>query len=516
MNVHDPAARLSLPDLLSTSTSLFERVHEPLLPGAPGRRGLSVRYVHRKPGRGLAVTYTVYAWPAAGGPRACLRIHPGQTTQLVSLTLDEHALDGPWIRFSAGQVHQAPVEVQPPGVVRVRDLGLCVQAFPADSGLPALAASCTPTAQGPLWQALQSAACAQLGDDAWRLVAARAEPVRYKPANRCVLRYHLTLEHPHVRGHEPSAHRTLTLFGKVYADLHQACFLEAMMQRLYEEQRGLRAGTRAGHSAAAPFLLRPLGLVAALGLRLDAAVQPTDGHAEPVRTGLQVLRPRLLRGRAGGITMVDIPRQELRSAALALARLHTSAVRPTEKPPRTGAQEAKRACKRAQVIAARYPAQAQAALRLAQQLAAHLERVHPDVYRPAHGGFKASQLLLQGPHVVMVDFDGFCLADPALDVAYFLAYLRPSGLWYHRPGLRQWLEAAAGVFAGAYRTAMLERGVAHAVIDGILDRARLYEAALLFKIVTRRIHRLNSSRPQELSAMLGEIATCLAGDTRRY
>ena len=35
MNVHDPDARLSIPDLLSMGTSLFERVHELLLPGAP-------------------------------------------------------------------------------------------------------------------------------------------------------------------------------------------------------------------------------------------------------------------------------------------------------------------------------------------------------------------------------------------------------------------------------------------------------------------------------------------------
>jgi hypothetical protein len=65
MHLHDPAAWLSLPDLLSTSTSLFERVHEPLLPGAQEPRGLSVRYVRRKPGCGLALTYTVYARPSA-------------------------------------------------------------------------------------------------------------------------------------------------------------------------------------------------------------------------------------------------------------------------------------------------------------------------------------------------------------------------------------------------------------------------------------------------------------------
>ncbi|HKO25671.1 MAG TPA: phosphotransferase [Chloroflexota bacterium] len=514
MTGHDPDAGLSIPDLLSTATSLFEHLHGPLLPGGQGPQGLSVRYLRRKPGRGLAVIYDVHALPAGSRPRVTPRARPGHHTRSMSLTLDEQAFNGTRICFSARQLHQAAVEVQPPGVVRVGELGLSVQAFPADAGLPTLAASCTPTAPGPVWQALESAACAQLGDDGWRLVAARAEPVRYKPANRCVLRYHLTLEHPHLKGDAPSAHRTLTLFGKVYADLQQAYFVETMMQRLYEEQRGLHAGTRAGDSAAVPFLPRPLCLVAALGLRLDEAVQPADGHAEPVRPGLQVLRPQLRRAPAGG--MVDIPRDGLRRAALALARLHTSAVRPTEKSPRTGALEAKRACKRAAVIAARYPAQAQAALQLAQQLAAHLERMHPDVYRPAHGGFKASQLLFVGPHVVMVDFDGFCLADPALDVAYLLAYLRPSGLWYHRPGMRDWFDHAAKEFVSAYRAAMLEWGIAHAEIDRILDHVRLYEAAILFKVATRRVHHLNSPRPQELSAMLAEIATCLAAEERRY
>jgi hypothetical protein len=62
---------------------------------------------------------------------------------------------------------------------------------------------------------------------------------------------------------------------------------------------------------------------------------------------------------------------------------------------------------------------------------------------------------------------------------------------------------------------MRERGIAHAEIDGILERVRLYEAAILFKVATRRIHHLNSPRPHELSAMLGTIASCLAGEARR-
>jgi hypothetical protein len=111
----------------------------------------------------------------------------------------------------------------------------------------------------------------------------------------------------------------------------------------------------------------------------------------------------------------------------------------------------------------------------------------------------------------MVDFDGFCLADAALDVGYCLAYLRPSGLWYQRPGMRPWFERAATEFVSAYRAAMRERSVVHAEIDGILERVRLYEAAILFKVAARRIHHLNSPRPHELSAMLGAIAACLAG-----
>jgi thiamine kinase-like enzyme len=176
---------------------------------------------------------------------------------------------------------------------------------------------------------------------------------------------------------------------------------------------------------------------------------------------------------------------------------------------RSGAKEAKRAKERAALIAGYYPAQAEEVLRLGQQLAARLEHLHPEVYRPAHGGFKPSQLLLDGDQVFIVDFDGFCLADPALDVGYFLAYLRPSGLWQHRLGMRQWFEEAAAHFIQAYQEALGKHGLESSDVMGIKERASLYEAALLFKIATRRVHRLNSPRPQELAAILDEIAACM-------
>jgi len=488
---------VSILDLPNILTLLFERAHRPLLPDARQTPGLFVRYLRRKPARGLAVIYAV----DAVGQRRSENAHDPHRS--VSLTLDEKALDGAAIQFSEAQAREAALEVQPSGVLRAETIGLSVQAFPADSGLPALAASCD-ISSNQVFQAIEKAAQTQLKDEAWSLSAVVAEPVRYKPGNRCVIRYRLTLNH---RQHDEQKH--LTIFGKVYADPQQARTVQALQQRLYDEQVSKLGSSLVGLTYSTPLLPRPLGIVDEIGLTLNEAVQPASAD-EHMLTGTRALQPRLERGRGGEISSISIPEEELRLTAVALARLHTSAVQPAEGAPRTGAKEAKRARERAALIASHNPAQAEETQRLARELAARLEATRPDSYRPAHGGFKSSQLLFHSHQVFVVDFDGFCMADAALDVGYFLAYLRPSGLWYHSPGMREWFEAAAHVFTSTYRQAMLESGATPSAIDGILERSRLYEAALVFKIATRRVNRLNSPRPKELSTMLDEIAVCLS------
>ena len=487
---------VSILDLPNILTLLFERAHRPLLPDATQTPGLFVRYLRRKPARGLAV---IYAVDAVGQHKSENAHDPHRS---VSLTLDEEALDGATIQFSEAQAREAPLEVQPSGVLRAETIGLSVQAFPADSGLPALAASCD-ISSSQVFQAIEKAAQTQLQDKVWTLSAVVAEPVRYKPGNRCVIRYRLTLTHS---GHGEQRH--LTLFGKVYADPQQARSVQALQQRLYDEQVAKLGSQLVEQTYSAPLLPRPLGIVDEMGLTLNEAVQPTS-VGEKMLTGTRALQPHLERDRGGEITSMSIPVEELRLTAAVLARLHTSAVQPAEGAPRTGAKEAKRARDRAALIASHNPAQAEETQRLARELAERLEAARPDSYRPAHGGFKSSQLLFHSHEVFVVDFDGFCMADAALDVGYFLAYLRPSGLWYHSPGMREWFEAAAHVFTTTYRQAMLESGASPSAIDGILQRSRLYEAALVFKIATRRVNRLNSPRPKELSSMLHEISACL-------
>ena len=108
--------------------------------------------------------------------------------------------------------------------------------------------------------------------------------------------------------------------------------------------------------------------------------------------------------------------------------------------------------------------------------------------------------------VFLVDFDQFCLADPALDVGYFLAYLRPAGLWYHRAGRRAWFEAAAEAFLSTYLRPPRRAGESAATCAGIAGRAPVFEAALLLKIAARRANRLHSPRPGEVAAVLDEVS----------
>jgi glutathione synthase/RimK-type ligase-like ATP-grasp enzyme len=490
---------LSIRELPSIVTLLFERAQLSLLPSSQGPIDLFVRYLRRKPERGLAVVYRV---DERRPSRA--RLHsslPNRPNRSVSLTLAESALEGTHIRFQVAQAQQAALSILAPGILQANELGLSIQAFPMDTTLSALTTCCDTAPQSLLFRALERAAQQQMSDPAWHLVVATAEPVRYKPASRCVIRYHLTLE----RQQEgiPSQ-KTLAIYGKVYADVEQARNVQATMQAIYEEQ--VNSGQQF------PLLPRPLGVSDIPGLVFNEAAQPInpDEPENQGSTGKQCFRVQMEYGRGGEVNTVLLQAEELRLTAEVLAQLHTSKVQPLGSKIRTGSQEAKRVRERAALIAGYSPQQADEVLQLAQKLAAALESLQPDTYRPAHGGFKSSQLLFHSHHVFVVDFDGFCLADPALDIGYFLAYLRPGSLWYHRPGVRRWFEASTELFVRAYRQAMLERGIDFQMLDDCITRSKLYEAALLFKIATRRVHRLNSPRPKELVAILDEISLCLS------
>ena len=88
---------LSITDLPVVLTQLFERAQQRLLPDTEEQPGLFVRYLRRKPGRGLAVIYTV------DRPNTPHKARVNDPNRSVSLTLDEQALDGAQILFDAQQ-----------------------------------------------------------------------------------------------------------------------------------------------------------------------------------------------------------------------------------------------------------------------------------------------------------------------------------------------------------------------------------------------------------------------------
>jgi hypothetical protein len=47
---------------------------------------------------------------------------------------------------------------------------------------------------------------------------------------------------------------------------------------------------------------------------------------------------------------------------------------------------------------------------------------------PTHGTFKPEQVLIHGRQIGFIDFDEFCMAEPALDIAVFLAAIKDVGL----------------------------------------------------------------------------------------
>src|SRR5438034_3591983 len=85
VDASDVNTNLSIVDLPNIVTLLYQRANRSLLPDAEKTPGLFVRYLRRKPARGLAVIYHVDELGRAN------KTHSNDPERSVSLTLDESA-----------------------------------------------------------------------------------------------------------------------------------------------------------------------------------------------------------------------------------------------------------------------------------------------------------------------------------------------------------------------------------------------------------------------------------------
>jgi hypothetical protein len=423
--------------------------------GQGGRPPLT--YLRRKPGRGMVAVYG----------------SAGRDGSMYTVSVDESAMtSGPAQDSTDAQGAWTGEDGERSDLFAVPALGVTIERFPHDGRLRHLAAAMAPVEGGPLWRAL---------DDATphTLRAVDATALRYKPGDRCVIRYVLNSETA------TGEQRRHTVVGKLYGDLDQAMEAAQLMARLWELQGD------------EPWVARPLAVADPLPLVL-AQDLGSRHSGPPTLAGTDVIR-----------FSHEQPDDALRRAAQALADLHTSTAALPPAPARTGADEAAKAAKRAKTLGGHVPGLAAEAASVARSIGDALTGLACERLVPSHGSYKPSQLLFRSGSVFLVDFDQFCHADSALDVGYFLAYLRPPGLWYHRAGTRAWFEEAAATFLAAYDERLAERGVDAATRSGIQRRCHVYEAALLLKVAARRANRLHSPRPGEVRALLAGMTACL-------
>jgi hypothetical protein len=111
----------------------------------------------------------------------------------------------------------------------------------------------------------------------------------------------------------------------------------------------------------------------------------------------------------------------------------------------------------------------------------------------SHGDFTAGQVLLDGvDQVGLVDTDTLCLAEPALDVGRFLAYLHVTGV---RRSRAAWplLADLTALFVDAYLDARGPFGGAGAR-RLFLERTAAYHALTLARIGASACRQLKDAR----------------------
>ncbi len=300
--------------------------------------------------------------------------------------------------------------------VFVPELATVLRLFPADSVLTGLA----PATDLARMSALLSEHLPECREG-WRLRDLDVEPVHYKPARLCTLRYGATLDRP--GGGES---RRVHLFGKVYRDQRWQQSYETLASTW---QASLASGG-AWHAA------RPIVAVGEWRFVVQSGVP-----GERFRQALAQL------------TVDDAGPDQLRQIATHLAAVARAIHSMQQAPVRQGPELDFGALFGAQLRNLDY-------LRgMHDSTARELERLRRAIERVAaatpaselvlsHGDFAHGNVMLDGNEVGIIDFDRMGQAEPAYDVAYFLTHLTSFTLRHPRRAMH--MQPLCDHFRAAY------------------------------------------------------------------
>jgi aminoglycoside phosphotransferase (APT) family kinase protein len=337
------------------------------------------------------------------------------------------------------------------GVIEIRPETVDVRGFWEDPDLPHLAEAVTP-----------ARVTRHLSSFAPGSTVKRVHPAHYHPGSRCTLRYDMAGS-----GMPP------VVFGKV---------LSSDAGHLLDVARAIRGSATEGHRSP---IVEPLGWCEPLRMLL---LYPCWGATELHDILFDPAVP------------VERRRGWMFEAGSTLARLHANPVSGLEW---RGIGDDLAALQGAgDVVATCAPATWPAFDAVLENLSALPLTEQSSVV--SHGAFRTDQLLAIDGHAVMVDLDGFCVAEPARDLGNLLAYLRWKAIRqpHHAAFIR---EAAESFLHGYGRLARLPDG----------SRIAVHQAASMLKIAERRFQRLEVTAWHLVPRLVEEASELLRSPRRR-
>ena len=279
----------------------------------------------------------------------------------------------------------------------LRDLRLVLWSEESDQALPALPTLVDPAAAEQLLAPILHRA----GYRDATITSCEPVVVRYKPGSRCTVVVHLRYDQ-HADG---AAAPSPVVLKTHQGDKGEVAW--AAMTALWQRPQGWR------HAVT---LAEPLGYLPEERILVQGPV-PED------RTLKELAREAI---GAGDPEMLETLKGELARTARALAALHGSGV--SYGRTATLQEEISEVDEVVNRLSLSVPELAAAARPLLRQLVTRSESEPPDPIVPAHHDFRPAQVLLAGGSVGFIDFDGACMAEPALDLGRFRAKLRDIGV----------------------------------------------------------------------------------------
>lgn len=297
------------------------------------------------------------------------------------------------------------------------DLHLDMRPLPADNDLFALPQLVNGAdARGWLEESIHHCSPAYA---AMQIAECLATVLRYKPGNRATVRYDLTYATTAPDGRL----WPVSIFAKTYkGDKGQKIY--EIMQALWHSPLG-QSKTVA--------IAEPLAYVPALG----ALVQGPVVHDTTLKALIRISFDQDSPETTGQL------KDYLRKAAAGLAELHHCGVKLGKTA--TWEDELEEVFERRGDVSAILPQLSTLATPVLERLTALAAQYPAEPALPAHRSFDPAQVLAGQGEVAFIDFDNFCQAEPAMDVASFLSSLRQLSFLKPPHSLyRAWLDDFAG------------------------------------------------------------------------